>query len=323
MACPKTGQLLLTDSQMAIWVDTDCGFDDLWALLLLASQGQVPDGISLVAGNTDLEQVCKNALGAASLYHLPAPLYLGARQPLCGPVIRATQILGPEGMRRAGPGLPDRPVPDSMPAALDGLQDWLADGSAEDKICIALGPLTNLAQLKQQAPALYQNLSKIIWMGGSAGRGNHSPLAEFNAMADPQAASVLAAGPVPMQIVDLALCRQVTIKAADIAPLCQAPAGAKAAVFASLLTGYLDIARTRGREEMAIYDPLAVASYLRPDLFTFRPCQLQVTTEAGDAYGKTDFLSDPSGLHLLAGQLEAEKIKNFCLHEIARELGND
>ena len=307
---------------MAIWVDTDFGFDDLWALLLLASQKQQPDGISLVAGNTDIEQVCRNALGAASLYNLSAPLYLGASQPLSGQIIRATEILGPEGMRRAGPGLPDRPVPDRMPEALAGLQDWLADGSTEDKICIALGPLTNLACLAERSSDLYRTLSKIIWMGGSAGRGNHSPLAEFNAMADPEAAAIIAAGPVPLQIVDLTLCRQVTISAADIAPLCRAPAGERAEVFASLLTGYLDIARTRGREAMAIYDPLAAASYLMPDLFGFQSCNLQVERDAGAAFGKTDFLSHPSGLHLLANQVDAEKIKDFCLNEIAKELGN-
>jgi inosine-uridine nucleoside N-ribohydrolase len=312
----------LTDRDMAIWVDTDFGFDDLWALLLLASQKQQPDGISLVAGNTDIEQVCRNALGAASLYNLSAPLYLGASQPLSGQIIRATEILGPTGMQQAGPGLPDRPVPDRMPEALAGLQDWLATGRGAEKICIALGPLTNLACLAERSPDLYRTLSKIVWMGGSAGRGNHSPLAEFNAMADPEAAAIIAAGPVPLQIVDLTLCRQVAIKAADIAPLCRAPAGERAEVFASLLTGYLDIARTRGREAMAIYDPLAAASYLVPDLFGFQSCNLQVERDAGAAFGKTDFLPHPSGLHLLANQVDADKVKDFCLNEIAEELGN-
>jgi len=323
LACRKIGRSLLTDRQMAIWVDTDFGFDDLWALLLLASQKQQPDGISLVAGNTDLDQVCRNAVAACGLFGLSASLWRGASQPLSGRVIRATEILGPTGMRRAGPGLPDRPVPDNMPEALAGLEEWLAGPREEEKICIALGPLTNLASLAGRSPDLYRNLSRIIWMGGSAGRGNHSALAEFNAMADPQAVAVIAAGPVPLQIVDLTLCRQTSITAADIAPLCQTMTNQKAEVFASLLTGYLDIARSRGRPAMAIYDPLAVASYLLPDFFTFQSCHLQVETDAGEAFGKTNFLSDSSGLHLLADQVDAEKVKDFCLHEILKELGDD
>ncbi len=50
---------------MRLWVDTDYGFDDLWALLLLRRHGATVEGISLVAGNTPLPQVIANALGAA------------------------------------------------------------------------------------------------------------------------------------------------------------------------------------------------------------------------------------------------------------------
>ena len=47
-----------------VWVDTDMGFDDLWALLLLRHLGVDPQGVSLVAGNVPLPQVIRNAHGA-------------------------------------------------------------------------------------------------------------------------------------------------------------------------------------------------------------------------------------------------------------------
>jgi purine nucleosidase len=307
---------------MTVWVDTDFGFDDLWALLLLSSQNCRPAGISLVAGNTDIGQACKNATSAAQLFGLPSPLYRGAGAPLSGRVIRATDILGNTGMRAIGPGLPAAEVPPQWPDAMAGLCDWLAEPVGEEKICIALGPLTNLARLAELDPAAYGRITRIIWMGGSNGPGNHSAFAEFNAMADPVALARIASLPVPLQIVDLSLCRQVTISEADMMGFRDAGHNIRAEIFANLLAGYLDIARRRGRPSMAIYDPLAVASYLRPNLFGFTSCQMAVTTEQTDYFGKTDFWFDAGASHLLATSVQQAEVKNFCLNEIARELAD-
>lgn len=307
---------------MTVWVDTDFGFDDLWALLLLSSQNCHPAGISLVAGNTDIGQVCVNATSAAQLFGLASPLYRGAATPLSGRVIRATDILGPTGMRAIGPGLPAAEASPQWPDAMTGLRDWLAEPAGEEKICIALGPLTNLARLAELDRAAYGRITRIIWMGGANGPGNHSAVAEFNAMADPLALARIVSLPVPLQIVDLSLCRQVTISEIDMTGFRHAGHGIRAEIFANLLAGYLDIAQRRGRQSMAIYDPLAVASYLRPDLFGFTPCQLAVTTDQTDYFGKTDFWFDADTPHLLATSVQQTEVKNFCLNEITRELAD-
>ena len=39
----------MTSHLKPLWVDTDYGFDDLWALLVLLRHGVAPEGISLVA----------------------------------------------------------------------------------------------------------------------------------------------------------------------------------------------------------------------------------------------------------------------------------
>lgn len=305
---------------MAVWVDTDFGFDDLWALMLLASQKCQPAGISLVAGNTDLSQVCENAARAAHLFGLASPLYRGADTPLSGHVIRATDILGATGMRAIGPGLPAVEVPPQWPDAMTGLCRWLKAPETEEKICIALGPLTNLANLAETDPVAYGRLARIVWMGGSNGSGNHSPFAEFNAMADPVALARIVSLPVPLQIVDLNLCRQVTISDTDISSFRKAGHGAQAGIFGNLLAGYLDIAHRRGRSDMAIYDPLAVVSYLRPALFGFTACALSVATGQTDHFGKTDFSFESDGPHRLATSVRQAEAKDFCLSEIARGL---
>jgi inosine-uridine nucleoside N-ribohydrolase len=50
---------------MGVWIDTDMGFDDIAAILVVTQSNLDIDGISLVFGNTPLPQVRINAAGAA------------------------------------------------------------------------------------------------------------------------------------------------------------------------------------------------------------------------------------------------------------------
>ena len=89
------------------WVDTDFGFDDLWALLVLRHLGAQVAGISLVAGNAPLARVVSNAMGARQAYGIDAPIYAGADRPLVRDAETAERILGPRGMQSRGQHLPD------------------------------------------------------------------------------------------------------------------------------------------------------------------------------------------------------------------------
>ena len=51
---------------------------------------------------------------------------------------------------------------------------------------IALGPLTNIALLISTFPEVKDHIREIVLMGGSSGRGNVTPLAEFNIYSDPE-----------------------------------------------------------------------------------------------------------------------------------------
>ncbi len=257
----------------AIWVDTDFGFDDLWALLLLRRMGCDVAGVSLVAGNATLDRVAANAGGAIAAYGLNWPMWQGADRPLHRAPETAARILGPTGMLSRGQTLPDAPPPPE--GALAALGDWL--GSGAPKTLLALGPLTNIATLLQQTPARAARIARLVWMGGSAGRGNHTAQAEFNAFADPEALDIVLTSGVPLDIVDLEFCRAVTFGEPDMP--------ATDPLTADLLGGYLDIALSRGRPGMAIYDPLAALAVAQPDKVAFAPCQVQAVTTRGDSYG--------------------------------------
>ncbi|MGB0486056.1 MAG: nucleoside hydrolase, partial [bacterium] len=198
---------------MGLWVDTDFGFDDLWALLVLEAGGIDIDGVSLVAGNSQLEQVCKNAFGAFHHFGFTSPIYKGAEGPLLRPLETAESILGPKGMRSRGqflPNVPAFPIQEALPA----LETWLDSEGPKD--VLAIGPLTNLALAYRSFPEKLQRLGSLTWMGASRARGNHTEHAEYNAFADADALATILQHGAPLRIVDLELCRQVTFGPADI-----------------------------------------------------------------------------------------------------------
>lgn len=89
-------------NECGIWVDTDFGFDDLWALLLLQRMNIKIDGVSLVHGNASIVQVCRNAASAIELIDFKWPVYCGESTPLTRPAQTAANVLGPTGMRTRG-----------------------------------------------------------------------------------------------------------------------------------------------------------------------------------------------------------------------------
>ncbi|ANT62571.1 hypothetical protein AYJ57_19485 [Salipiger sp. CCB-MM3] len=295
---------------MSLWVDTDYGFDDLWALLLLRRYGATVEGISLVAGNSPLPQVIANALGAAQAYGFDAPLHAGADRPLKREPETAQAILGDRGMDSRGCFLPDVDGPQPPADAIEALAGWLMQGGSRE--VLALGPLTNIALLVQAHPEAAARITRLVWMGGSNGPGNHSPLAEFNALCDPEAADVVARAGLPLDVIDLMICRQARFGPADMPqtdPLT-----------ADLLGGYLDIGLSRGRDGMAIYDPVAALALVRPEAFDFARQTLQVSVAADDTYGATTFTADAAGLTRLP-TAPREDIAHLCLDALRQEDG--
>ena len=294
-----------------LWVDTDFGFDDLWALLLLRHLGVQVAGISLVAGNAPLPRVVANALGAQEAYGFVASLFAGADRPLVREPETAERILGPRGMLSWGQYLPDVAAGQDLPDAAEGLQSWLRSaGVADRRDILAIGPLTNIAGLVRDAPDLAKKITRLIWMGGSNGPGNHSAQAEFNALADPEAAVLVAQAGLPLDVIDLMLCRKVFFGPDDLPR--------SDGLTSDLLGGYLDIGLSRGRSAMAIYDPVAALAAGQPEAFEFQRCSMTVSVHLDASYGKTHFEKTSSGSTRIAVGTTANAAQ-ICLKALAKE----
>lgn len=269
---------------MSVWIDTDMGFDDLAAILLVRQGGLGIDGVSLTFGNSTIERVRANAAAAAAVFGFTFPIFSGRERPLLGPIETAAAILGETGMPTAGRALPEaQPLP--MPAAFPALCDWLAAGEQPKRI-LALGPLGNIAALTVARPDLAARIDELVWMGGGVTRGNHTASAEFNAFADPEALAIVLSNGLPLTMVDLDFCRQILASPGDVEPIRQA-GGANAALLADLTAGFIGIATARGRAAMSLYDACAAAIFLRPELVRLERANIAVELAGTVTRGRT------------------------------------
>ncbi|HEX8046385.1 nucleoside hydrolase [Rhizobium sp.] len=269
---------------MGIWIDTDMGFDDIAAILVVTHSSLAIDGISLVSGNAPLKQVCANAASAAAVFGWTFPIHTGRELPVLCKLETAQSILGSSGIPTMGKSLP--PADELPPSdAFAALCDWLANGIGPKRI-LALGPLTNIAALVLARPDLAARIDELTWMGGGVTSGNHTASAEFNAYADPEALAIVLAHGLPLRMIDLDICRKVLARPDDVERVRQA-AGKNAELLADLLGGYVNIAISRGRPAMAVYDPTAAAIFVAPDIARLQHARIDAELWGQHARGRT------------------------------------
>ena len=171
-------------------LDCDPGIDDALALMLaLSLPGLDVVGITVVCGNVPVEKGVKNALKILELMNrTEIGVYAGEETPLIRPYVDAMDTHGRDGLGESG--LADSTVGQAKGDAVRFLADILL--SQDDVSVIALGPLTNLARLRQEYPDAFARIQNLVSMGGTyKAHGNCSPVAEYNYWCDPDAAAVV------------------------------------------------------------------------------------------------------------------------------------
>ncbi|NTF40424.1 nucleoside hydrolase [Rhizobium rhizogenes] len=306
---------------MGIWIDTDMGFDDIAAILVVVHSKLTIDGVSLVSGNAPLSHVQANAASAAAVFGWSFPIHTGRELPVLCKLETAQSILGQTGIPTTGRSLPPaNPLP--LSNAFAALCDWLADGAGPKRI-LALGPLTNIAALALARPELAARIDELTWMGGGVASGNHTASAEFNAFADPEALAIVLAHGLPLRMIDLDICRKVLAWPEDVARLRQTT-GEKAQLLADLLEGYVNIAISRGRPAMAVYDPTAAAIFVAHDIATLRHARIEAELHGQHTRGRTVVETRAShgafNAHF-AAEIDAEKARSIIFDALQREAG--
>ncbi len=259
-----------------IIIDCDPGHDDAIAILLALKHADLL-GISTVSGNAPLQHTTRNALSILELAGSHVPVHAGAAEPLSGEPLHAGHVHGSTGL-----GGIDLDPPRSSVASEDATA-WLLDMSRQEPSLwiVAVGPLTNLALAIREDPGFVTRLAGISIMGGSATIGNATPVAEFNILADPEAAAAVFESGATLKMCGLNLTRQLMTDDGIVDSLKNQ--GVVPDLVARLYAFMHDrLDELTGERRAALHDPCALLALTHPELFVFQP--RHVAVEANGTY---------------------------------------
>ena len=208
-------------------LDCDPGHDDAVALLLAHGSPDIELlAVTTVAGNQTLEKVTRNALAVARVGGITGvPFAAGCARPLLRDARVAGDIHGESGLD--GPVLPEPELALDPRHAVDLIIDTVLAHPPGTVTLVPTGPLTNVALAVRKEPRIVGRVAEVVLMGGAYGRGNRTPVSEFNIGCDPEAAQIVVREPWPLTMVGLDLTHQALATpevVARIAALNTAPA---------------------------------------------------------------------------------------------------
>lgn len=271
---------------LPVIMDVDPGHDDAVALLLAAGSPALDLRlVTVVSGNQSLEHTLRNTLAVLSVAGArQVPVAAGMDRPLVRPRLAAGHIHGQSGLD--GPALPPITMQPSPRHAVDLLIETILD-SDEPITLIPTGPLTNIAMAMRLNPAILPRIRRVVLMGGAINLGNTTPAAEFNIVADPEAAHIVFSSGVPITMVGLDVTYQTMAT-----PERRARIDALGTPIAALVGGWLDFFGERYRQVYGLagpplHDPCAVARVIRPEIVTVAPMAVEIDLSHGPSYGRT------------------------------------
>jgi purine nucleosidase len=267
-------------------IDADPGQDDAVAILMaLRSPDLQIEAITAVLGNVPLDLTLKNALKLVELgERIDIPVAAGAGTPLVRKPVTATYVHGADGF--GGVVFPEpRVKPVATPAA-DLIRQIVRKYPGEVSI-IAIGPLTNVATVIRQDPGIVRLLDEVVIMGGALGAGNITPAAEFNVYVDPEAARIVFHSGVKLTMVGMDPVRKGTFTEAQLQQL-QASGKKAADAVARIILPTLARNRAQGIDRPRLLpDPMAIAAFLDPSIFTMEKVFVDVETSGELTAGMT------------------------------------
>lgn len=267
-------------------LDCDPGHDD--ALALFMAMGD-PDidlmEVTTVGGNQSLEKVTKNALSLIELVGGKVPVYSGASTPLVKAPKWAGYIHGESGLDGVKLASPKSEVAGTHAASQ--IVKTVMDSPDQYVTLITTAPLTNIALAALMEPKICSRVKEIVMMLGAVHTGNVTPVAEFNAYTDPEAAKVVFERKWPITMIGLDVTHQAICTKEVQKRLAEANPSLK-----EVLDGLINFFRESYKDEECFpdpptHDPCAVAYALDPSVVRTVKCPVSVETKGDLTCGMT------------------------------------
>ena len=271
-------------------IDTDPGVDDALSMAMLSNMlGKNNDNIifSSIGGNTSLINTHKNLINILSKLKISYKhLLKGSDSTLLGEKFTdAEHYHGKEGLTLQL---------DNSNLDTHNLETYeyihkLYNSKKNTKIkLLMLGPLTNLAKALISFPEISPIIDEVIIMGGAFfTKGNATRYAEFNIYADAEAASVVFNSKLNIRVVGLDVCNDLVIDKNKFYnnEYSFLKSNTKSSKFSKdIIDSFFKY--HKGKNVMALCDPIATICLIEKDLFSYKNCSVKVVTE-GSNIGQT------------------------------------
>lgn len=295
-------------------ISTDPGIDDIAAMTIsLFAQELDVRMIVPTWGNVALEYTLQNTLNLEKFLHTKVPVVVGANQPLVAPMISAASVHGKTGIAGFDFEKADRSL--IKPGLAATVMAEEIKNSPAKVTLMGIGPLTDFALLFKQYPEVKQNIEQIVIMGGNIGRGNHSPLAEYNIAGDPEAAQVVFHSGLPIKVAPLEIGNK-----AHLLPDQMKRVKECGTVGNMLYSLFSNIREPDGDPRIKIYDPTAVGILLYPEMFTMEKANVEIELRGQFTYGASviDFMNQADTNAEIATDVDLDKFAAWFIDSIKR-----
>ncbi len=267
-----------------ILIDCDPGHDDIIAIMVaLAHLDELSIiGFTTVAGNQTVAKVTNNLLKVCDHLAIDYDVAIGADKPLNRYSEIQPQAHGESGLD--GPILADPIRTPIAYSAVEYLKEQLLN-SKEKITLVALGPLTNIAQLLISYPEVIKHIDVISIMGGSLYSGNILPKAEFNIYHDPEAAKIVFNSGVKIIMSGLEVCYSGGVDH-NLLEVFKDKGKASKLVY-DLMGFYTRFSKERNIPYSPIFDMTPIIHLLRPEWFSSVSYHVDIETEGQLCRGMT------------------------------------
>jgi inosine-uridine nucleoside N-ribohydrolase len=274
-----------------IILDVDTGGDDAVAILLAGHHSSVDlVAVTVCHGNGPLEVTLDNTLRVLQAGQLEkTPVYAGSVHPIIGDLIQSHPI------QKSILPLPPARITPTPGRAVDFIVDYYLGSNGPETIYAPTGPQTNLALALRLEPAIARRIPRIVTMAGAFTEGNTTPSAEFNILADPEAAHIVFNSGIPITMVGLEVTARAFITLADtdrLAEINTPQARVAAEIIRNEVNWFID---NLGLEGGQIFDASAVAAIIDPEIIQTRKMHVNIELHGTLTRGRT--VADISGYH--------------------------
>ena len=273
-----------------IILDTDTAGDDALAIALLAKAPNISlDGITVLAGNVNIDQAANNALMTLEIIgKKDIPVYKGAKNSLDGVERECFSVFGNDGM--GDEGLIQPTISANSKNAIDYIIETVKKYPNEIEIMV-VGPATNIALAIKKDPSIVSKV-KCIWSMGTTGfgTGNATPVAEFNVYKDAKAYEILLNSGIPMKIIGLDICETegITFNKQQIESISKV--NKQGEFLAKSWNKLFNFKKKQGKDKIDLCDGVAAAAMIWPNFVNEETqCAAICITDDSPAYGQVMF----------------------------------